>query len=246
MVVPTIDTELLMLAEQKTRFATEGIHLVVSDLSLIQACRDKRLTHKIFFEYGIKSAEIFHPDAPEYPCFAKPVDGSCSVGLHLIQSENDWPENVRYNPNYMICEYVRPNLYAEYTIDMYFSQAGQLISVVPRKRLEVRGGEVSKGITVKHELITHVKEKLGNLKGARGCITLQVFAHNDTDEIIGIEINPRFGGGFPLTDQAGGRYTDWLIGEIFDQTAPEPFENWTNGLVMLRYDHEIFTHETPS
>src|SRR5215207_7741966 len=45
MIVPTIDTELLVLAQNKKLFLDAGIHVIVSSLSFIEQCRDKRKIH---------------------------------------------------------------------------------------------------------------------------------------------------------------------------------------------------------
>ena len=51
LIVPTIDTELLKLAEARDCFEAEGIHIVISDAKLITLCRDKRLTAGLFAQY---------------------------------------------------------------------------------------------------------------------------------------------------------------------------------------------------
>ena len=80
LIVPTIDTELLKLAEARDRFEAEGIHIVISDAKLITLCRDKRLTAGLFAQYGIRSPEIYERDRLVFPCFAKPYDGSRAIG----------------------------------------------------------------------------------------------------------------------------------------------------------------------
>ena len=80
LIVPTIDTELLKLAEARDRFEAEGIHIVISDAKLITLCRDKRLTAGLFAQYGIRSPEIYERDCLVFPCFAKPYDGSRAIG----------------------------------------------------------------------------------------------------------------------------------------------------------------------
>jgi carbamoyl-phosphate synthase large subunit len=54
-----------------------------------------------------------------------------------------------------------------------------------------------------------------------------------------IEINPRFGGGFPLAWEAGARYSTWLIQDVIGRT-PDVRTDWKDDLVMLRYDEAVF------
>ena len=116
----------------------------------------------------------------------------------------------------------------------------KLKCVVPRKRIEIRSGEVNKGKTEKNSLIEYVKEKLGILDGARGCLTAQFFKHKKIKKIIGIEINPRFGGGFPLSYAAGANYPKWIIEEYILGKEIKYFKDWDDKLLMLRYDKELF------
>ena len=82
LLVPTIDTELILLAEHRELFEQQGTHVLVSDTSLVRQCRDKRLTTDLFAQYKVESPRVVQPtaDAP-YPLFAKPYDGSSEQQL---------------------------------------------------------------------------------------------------------------------------------------------------------------------
>ena len=56
-------------------------------------------------------------------------------------------------------------------------------------------------------------DRLKKIPGAFGCVTVQVFGNPQTGEIKGLEINPRFGGGYPLTSAAGCSYAELIIRE---------------------------------
>ena len=126
-----------------------------------------------------------------------------SIGVTKINS----PEELYFFSNYIkdsiLQEYVSGQ---EYTIDVLVDFDGNVRSIVPRLRLETRSGEVSKGITVKNLRIMQAAQKIAeNLPGAVGCLTIQCFLLND-NSLKFIEINPRFGGGFPLSIQAGADF----------------------------------------
>ena len=77
------------------------------------------------------------------------------------------------------------------------------------------------------------------LPGARGPMNIQCFL--DVDGTIAIiEINARFGGGYPLAHQAGARFTDWLLDEQEGRSVG-CYDGWTDDLAMLRYDEAVFT-----
>ena len=116
--------------------------------------------------------------------------------------------------------------------------------IVPRKRILVRAGEINKGITNNNEIVPFLKQSLAQIDGAVGCLTVQVFLNRESGRIIAIEINPRFGGGFPLSYHAGANYPLWLIKEYFHNEAIPYKDDWEDQLLMLRYDDEVIVHAT--
>ena len=67
-----------------------------------------------------------------------------------------------------------------------------------------------------------------------------MFLNNSRNEIYGIEINPRYGGGFPLSYLAGGNFPKWIIEEyLLNSAVIEEFHDWEKNLMMLRYDDEV-------
>ena len=242
LVVPTIDTELQLLADHRERFAAEGIHLIISSAELISVCRDKRKTAETYAELNISQPEIYHRNNIQFQCFCKPYDGSCSIGALPLYTPDMLTQELLDDEKNMFMELVGKE-YSEYTIDVYYDRNGELCCLVPRERLEVRGGEVSKGATRKNYVYDYLRERLEGLKGARGCITAQVFANPDGEAIKDLEINPRFGGGFPLSQAAGADYADWLIREYLLNENIGFYDEWEDNLVMLRYDAKVLVYE---
>jgi carbamoyl-phosphate synthase large subunit len=73
-------------------------------------------------------------------------------------------------------------------------------------------------------------------------LNLQCFIAGD-DSMTIIEINARFGGGYPLTHKAGAPITRWLLEETQGLRVTGPFDKWESGMVMLRYDDAVFLPE---
>ena len=238
LVVPTIDTELLLLSQHRDAFSDEGIHVIISDESLVRVCRDKRLTSDLFININIDTPQIFTRNAIRFPCFAKPYDGSCSIGASVVRTPEMLSDAMLADEKMMFMELVDDS-HQEYTVDAYYSREGQLRCFVPRQRLETRAGEVSKGVTRRNFVYDYLRDKLINVKGARGCITLQLFSNRYTGRFAAIEINPRFGGGFPLSYGAGANYPGWLIDEYLLDHAVPFNEEWEADLLMLRYDAKV-------
>ncbi len=243
LIIPTIDTELQTLADHKVEFAAKGVEIIISEPDLIKQCRDKRLTNNLFKDKLIDIPVQYTVDNYQFPLFIKPVDGSLSKGIGIALIKDDLSNLDLSNDRIMLMEYVDPSIYSEYTVDAYFDKSSVLKCLVPRKRLQVRAGEVSKALTLRNQVYDELVEKFANLKGAIGCLTIQVFFAESNNSLLGIEINPRFGGGYPLSYMSGANYPKYLLQEYLLE-QPIPFnEDWDNNLLMLRYDAEVLVND---
>jgi carbamoyl-phosphate synthase large subunit len=242
MVVPTIDTELLVLSRHKAEFARAGIHLVVCDEEFTAKCRDKRQINDFFQSSGIEIPRAIDKNAPEFPLFIKPFDGSLSADTYLVKSGDQLTSDQLSNPRFMFMEYIDKEHYDEFTVDMYYDRKNEVKCIVPRKRMLIRAGEINKGLTCKNVIVSYLKDKLEHIPGAVGCLTLQLFLGKTTDRMVAIEINPRFGGGYPLSYQSGANYPLWLINEYFLHQEISYTDGWEDQLLMLRYDDEVIVH----
>lgn len=243
MIVPTIDTELSILSLNIAKFKKEGIEIIISDPSFVDICRDKRQVNDLFKNYGIDIPQQYDKDELSFPVFVKPYDGSRSKGIFTAYEPKDIKDEHLNNEKLMFMEYVPAEDYDEFTIDCYYDKNSELKCVVPRKRIYVRAGEVNKGVTKHNFIVSEFQKKLSKIDGARGCLTIQVFLHKHLDIIKGIEINPRFGGGYPLTYLSGANYTKWLIEEYLLNQEIESFDDWEDNLLMLRYDAEVLVSD---
>lgn len=247
MVVPLIDTELHLLAPHREAFAARGVTLVVSSPATTELALDKRSTRDFFLAHGFDTPAVLDaeailadPDA-RYPYFLKPSDGSCSVGATRIDDAESLAFHSRHTANAMVQEFVKGE---EYTLDVLADLAGKVRCVVPRLRIETRAGEVSKGMTVKDPLLIDAGRRVVEaLPGAMGCMTVQLFLTAER-AVKFIEINPRFGGGFPLAAAAGAKYPEWLIAWALGREPEVAMDGWTDGLVMLRYDDAVFVKKS--
>ena len=243
LIVPTIDPELLVLSQNIELFKSHNIDIVLSDFEVIKIFRNKRLTHHFFEKYNIKTALEFDKQNYTLPLYIKPIDGSRSVDNYIISKESDLTEYHFSNEKLMFLEYLDHTKHTEFTIDMYYDKNHNLKCMIPRERLEVRDGEVNKAITKKNPFINELFNKMDHIEGFKGCVTLQVFVNKVTNTIYGIEINPRFGGGFPLSYLAGGNFPKWIIQEyLLNETLIPVCNNWEENLMMLRYDDEVLVH----
>ena len=240
MIVPTIDTELAILAANKDIFAKRGIFVSVSDYNFIMMCRDKRNTGEFFEKHGIRVPKPIDKYHPTFPLFAKPYDGSLSTNLHYIKNAEELTTDILEDPKLLFMEYIDKEVYKEYTVDMYYGKDNKVKCIVPRERIKIRAGEINKGYTEKEPLTQYLYDRLETIEGCVGCICIQVFLNPETCDVVGIEINPRFGGGYPQTYAAGGNYAEYLIREYFLGEEIKYKDDWKDHLLMLRYDDAVY------
>ena len=243
-IIPTIDTELVLLAKSKLLFKTNAIDIVISNINLIEILRDKITTNTFFNSLNIKTPTIFNKNNMVFPVFLKPLNGSNSKGIYKAENINEIKPSDLESKNMMILENIDNTIYDEYTIDLYYDKDSSLKCVVPRIRLKVVGGESNQGVTKKNEVLDYVKERFSFLDGAIGCLTLQVFSNKlNPLDIIGIEINPRFGGGYPFSLNAGANFPEFIIREYILNEQIEYFDKWKNNCLNIRYENEIVIND---
>ncbi len=243
-VIPCLDTELILLAKAKALFKTNGIDIIISNINLINILRDKIKTNTFFNSLNIKTPTIYNKDNMVFPVFLKPLNGSNSKGIYKAENINEIKPSDLDSKNMMILENIDNAIYDEYTIDLYYDKNSSLKCVVPRIRLKVVGGESNQGVTKKNEVLDYVKDRFGFLDGAIGCLTLQVFFNKlNSLNIIGIEINPRFGGGYPFSLNAGANFPEFIIREYILNEQIEYFDDWKNNCLNIRYENEIVIND---
>ncbi len=241
-IVPLIDTELPVLARHRDELLREGCHVIVSDLEQVLLTRDKAMSAERFRQLGFDAPRVFTPDelrdsdALPYPVFLKPAHGSSSVGAKRVGSPSELRHELARTESPVVQSYEEGE---EFTIDVFCDLGGAVRCAVPRKRIETRAGEVSKGVTVKdRELMKTASRLVTALGGCRGCVTLQCFRGRD-GKLVFFEANLRFGGGYPLAYRAGANFPGWILRMVSGEEIP-PFDAWEDGLLMLRFDDAVF------
>ena len=243
LLVPTIDTELPIYAAASQQFSEIGVTVCISAASTVRICCDKIATHDWLVandfptirQTDIRTA-MLDPAAWPLPLIAKPFNGSASIGVRRVETRLELEAMEQATDGYIVQEIAAGR---EFTINVYVNRAGECICAVPHWRMEVRAGEVSKGITVKDlRLMDLARTVAAALPEAYGPLNIQCFM-DEAGTIRITEINARFGGGYPLAHRAGGRFTDWLLDENGGKSLSY-FEDWTDDLAMLRYDEAVF------
>ena len=240
-VIPCMDSAVNALSLSKyILFNNFQCMALVSDSSVCNNFVDKIKAANIF-----RNNEINHPKTitranislAKYPLIAKPKNGYGARGQTIIDNFLGI-DNFIDNDKYLLQEYVKCD--TEYTVDCYISKNKKITSIVPRKRIEVIGGEVSRTEVIKNQKIIDYSEMILSKFNFFGAITIQML---DTEVPTVIEINCRFGGGVIASFIAGCKFGEWIYNDLICQENCR-YDSWNYDFVMARANREfIFRKE---
>lgn len=244
LVIPTIDGDLPVLSAAKKAFLERGCQVAVSDPAFVATTLDKQRTGAAFGAAGIHVPWSWLPpirhlgDLPPM-VFVKPRRGSASQDLYTVPRERlDSILDLLTDP---VVQEVLTG--PEITIDALLDLKGTPIHYVPRLRIRTLGGESVQGVTLDHDDATEAwitrLLRICSRMGAVGPLTIQAFLGKD--DLVLSEINPRFGGGFPLALAAGAMYPAWLLDMVEGRPIAARLGEYEAGLYMTRYNVEHFT-----
>lgn len=241
LLIPTIDTDLQVLSENVNAFADTRV--LISAPDKIALCRDKNKTSTFFESCGCKAPKTFNDWKQyqgNYPCFIKPTDGSSSINAFKVESVEKLEIYARQIADYIIQPFIEGT---EYTVDIFCDFYGNPIYIIPRVRLQVRAGEVLKTqIHMDKKIIEDCKQIVKRFKPV-GPMTIQLIRQNITGDDYYIEINPRYGGGAPLSMKAGAVSAETVLKLLLDEKIDKGCVI-TDGAIYSRFDQSVCIQES--
>lgn len=243
------DLELPILAENKEKFEALGVKVIVSDPQVIDIAFDKYKTAQWVESLGLVAPKTYVRLADvkealakgeiEFPLFMKPRWGSGSIGLESIADMEEL--DIYYN---LLMKKIKKTILAtasvgdeyimiqekltgnEFGLDIMNDLTGKNVAVSVKQKLAMRAGETDKAVTVDLPEVREMGKKIGESLGHIGNLDVDIMQRADGAYCV-LELNPRFGGGFPFSYEAGVNFPKALIqmikGESFDpqMLAPE-------------------------
>ena len=198
---------------------------------------DKLETFRWLSGNGIPTPHSWLPDddSPRtVPCFMKPRRGSGGVDAFKVDDEREYDFFRDY-----ISEPIAQELLAgpEVTVDVIVGRQHEVMSIIQRKRLAVRGGEVTRGEVIADPVIDQAVSDVVKALAPIGPVTVQgMYAEDGSFRVT--EINARMGGGLPLSIAAGVPVAELLVRSWAEETV-EPVSAEV-GLRMVRFDDSLF------
>lgn len=212
---------------------------MISSLDKVRLCRDKNDTTAFFHSCGLKAPETVNDCgayAGPYPCFIKPKDGSSSIDAYKVEEKGQLSTYAERVKDYIIQPFIDGK---EYTVDIFCDLEGNPVYITPRERLAVRSGEVLKTRIALDERIIAECEELVRQFQPCGPITVQLIREKRTGDDYYIEINPRYGGGAPLSMKAGADSAEMTLRLLLGEKPAYQREGVQDGAVYSRFDQSI-------
>jgi carbamoyl-phosphate synthase large subunit len=245
LVFPLIDPDILILSRHRHDLEQNGTRVVVVPRRASELTADKLLTFDFFKQLGIPTPMCWSMEqltnetleGLDFPLFIKPRFGSAGEHSYKVCNSREMNFFLDYVPTPVIQEFL-PG--PEITSDVVCDLNGEVVGVLSRRRIAVRAGEVSKGVTTYDPGIADVCVLIARSLEAIGPITIQCILRDDGEPFF-TEVNARFGGGFPLALAAGIDAPAWLLASAAGMRidAP-PIGTYKRDLHMTRFDDSFF------
>jgi carbamoyl-phosphate synthase large subunit len=242
LIVPLTDLDHLQLAEARADLG--GAVVLVPEADTIARCSDKYLAHVFFEEHGIGSPPTHLPGAlPEdlgYPVLVKARRGFGSRHIYRAADAAELEFFLRHTTaESMVQGLCRGE---EFSIDVFCDVDGRCLAAIPRTMIESKGGESIKGMTIKDEELIEFGRRVSEALRIIGPANVQCFREPDGSLQV-TDVNPRFGGGFPLPTAAGSQYPELALA-LANGERPEPrFGDFRAGVVMTRFFSQVILED---
>lgn len=245
-IIPLFDIDIPVLARNRERFEQMGVRLIVSDIKIAEICNDKWLTYQFLKENGFEAPQTFCElqkvyDALEnkkisFPLMIKPRWGMGSIDIYEAENEEElevlfkkakrevFNSYLKYESGIDAgrCVIIQQKITGqEYGIDNINDLDGHYRSTVIRKKISMRSGETDCAEIVEEPVIRETAQRLASLTKHIGNMDVDMFVEDD--KVYVLEMNARFGGGYPFSHIAGvdlpKAIVQWLNGGDVDQSV---------------------------
>lgn len=237
--VPTVDYELLPIAESRQSFAKIGTLVLLTSKESLEICLDKyKLLKACENVVPVPRFDIFDEkftaEEKDFPLFIKPRDGSGSRGILKVESLEQM-NSLKRDSNLLIQEYLPGE---EYSVDVLTTKDGEVIAAVPRERMKVDSGIAVTGRTLFNAELEDFARRVATQIGLSYTANIQ-FRRNLRGEFCLLEVNPRFPGTMPLTVASGVNMPKLSLQHLLGYPLNPKMGKFTE-IGMVRYWEEKF------
>ena len=241
LVVPLADLDHLLLAERRDEL---DALVLLPGPDTIRLCEDKYGAHCFFAERGIATPGTWLADELpadlRFPVLVKARRGFGSRHIYRAADRRELEFFLGYTTKESMVQEVCHG--EEFSIDVFCDTEGRCLNAIPRTMIESKGGESIKGMTARDsQLIDHGRRVAEALRIV-GPANIQCFREPDGSLPV-TDVNPRFGGGFPLPTAAGSRYPELALALAVGERPEPALGEFREGVVMTRYFWQVLLED---
>lgn len=266
-VVSLNDLELPILSKHKKELETTGTKIIVSSELVINIAFDKVETFNFLTKIGLKTPKTYtnlktamsaiKDGSLKYPLVVKPRWGSASIGIDFPESSEELElafklQHIKLKKSILNTAseqdidnaiLIQEKLDGrEFGMDVVNDFEGNYFGTFVREKLNMRSGETDKAVSVIDERFNAIGKKIAEHTKHIGSMDCDVFMANN--KLYVLELNPRFGGGYPFSHEAGintaAIYIEWLKGN----KNVEEFNAYKAGKVFSKCDRMLEIKQT--
>ena len=246
-ILSVYDVDIPVLAHHREAFGAIGTKLVIADEEFVRICNDKWRSYLYLTEHGFKTPKTYtslqsvknalSEGELHFPLIVKPRFGNGSIGLSVAYDEKEldalfylteksiyrsWLkyESAQSDEIVVVQEMLQGD---EYGLDIVNDLRGNYRNTIVKRKIAMRSGETDSAVVVDNAEAKELGKKLAKITKHVGNLDCDVFIVND--EIYILEMNARFGGGYPFSHIAGANVPEaivkWLRGEMVEDCLLE-------------------------
>lgn len=239
-IIPLFDVDLMVLARNKTKLEEQGIKAVVSSENVIDICNDKWKTYQFCMEnqfavpktyLSLKAAKsALLAGEVQFPLMIKPRWGMGSIAVYEADTNEEL--EILYNKvkrdifaGYLKfesvsdaerCVLLQEKIDAEeYGLDIINDLEGRYQNTIVKRKISMRSGETDCAAVIADDRLEKFGADIGKKLGHTGNLDMDIFVTND--DIYILEMNARFGGGYPFSHMAGVNLPAAIIKWLLEQ-----------------------------
>lgn len=243
-----IDPEIMLLSENRGRFAEIGVEVLAPYTETAKLCFDKYEMFKYLRSCNVRTAMTWGTfdevkaalDAGEVelPVFVKPRTGSGSVGARKVLDMETLHAAFEQDPSLIAQELMTGEGCFDLDADVYVDTISHKpVAIFSKRKISTTIGGANKTISFKDQrLFDFALEALSHFK-FNGPIDADFFYKNG--EYYLSEVNPRFGGAYLHAYGAGVDFIKLIDRNLRGEENEGQIGNYEEGVVMMMYDSVV-------
>lgn len=244
-IISLIDPELNILSKNKAVFEERGIEVYISEYRSVYNCFDKFKAYEEFKKHGLPTPKTYASinsfkeallkKEIDFPVIIKPRTGSGGKDVYLIEDMKLLEYHWENNDSQIIQEYIDG---ISIDVDFYVDKVSrEMISIFPKERILIRSGESDKAVSINDEKLFELIKKMAKAFNLIGPLCCDIFMKDNQYFIL--EINPRFGGSYPMAHSCGVNFPKYIINNMKGNANTPEIGNFENNIYMIKNDNYL-------